>query len=162
MIFFFYAGHDNINFDSGNNQYHCHLPNEQHGQNNFPRNGYFRQSIACEAIYSTVEKSKFNTQRISNGNLHSQPFIYPTSSQIKNGYIPWPAYATIQNRQRNQRASILPPGVTNNNLMHDNDGIGGTIRRFASIQLRSISAATSKGRRFSNSIKTIVISIFYC
>ena len=141
------TGHDNLHLDSGNNEYHCHLPNEQLGQTNFPRNGYFRKSIACEAIYAKVEKPYYNTQRIPNDNLHSPQYIHPASSQIKNGYIPWPAYATVQNRQRHHRASILPPGVTTRSSIQDNDGMGGAIRRFASVQLRSKSAATSKGRK---------------
>ena len=79
--------------------------------------------------------------------MHSPQYIHPASSQIKNGYIPWPAYATVQNRQRHHRASILPPGVTTRSSIQDNDGMGGAIRRFASVQLRSKSAATSKGRK---------------
>ena len=155
------SGHDNVNFGSGNNEYHCHLPNDQHGHNNFPRNGYFRKSIAGEANYAKVEKPHYNnrgynTIRVSNGSSPSQPFVYPTSSQLQNGHIPWPAYATVQNRQRHHRASILPPGVTSDGSIQDNDGLGGTIRRFASIQLRSKSVASSKGR------KHFSLPLIYC
>ena len=134
--------------DSRKNDYHCHSSSQ--GHINFPRNGYLRKSIACEANYAKIEKPRYNTLRASNGSSYSQQFIYQTSNQNRNGFEQWPVYATVQHRQRHQRPSILPPGVMSNNIGQDNDGVGGTIRRYASIQLRSNNTTAPKGRKRKN------------
>ena len=133
--------------DSGKYEYHCQSSNQQLDRNNFQRNGHLRKSIACERNCVKIEKPLYNTLRAPKGSFYSQQFVYQTSSHNRNGYEHWPVYATVQNRQRQHRASILPPGMITNNIGQDNDGIGGTIRRFASIQLRSKNATAPKGRK---------------
>ena len=129
--------------DTVNGQYHCHST-DQLNQRYFQRNGVQRKSTSCEENTPRLDKLRQNTKKISSGSSHPQ-FSYPIINSTRNGYSPWPAYATVQVRQRHNRASILPPGVIGSNG-HDTDSIGGTIRRFASVQLRSKPGTSSKGR----------------
>jgi hypothetical protein len=131
--------------DPVNGQYHCHSTDHLN-QRYFQRNGIQRKSTACDENSSRLDKFRQNTQKVSKGPSHPQ---YPIITSTRNGYSPWPAYATVQSRQRPNRASILPPGVISSNG-HDSDSIGRTIRRFASVQLRSKPGMSSKGRLETN------------
>ena len=140
-IIYILLGHDTI--DSVKGQYHCHSTDKSN-HHYFHRNEPQRKSTTCEENRSMLDKLRQNKQNVSGGPSHSQ-FSYPIFNSKTNGYSPWPAYATVQVRQRHNRTSILPPGAIGCNG-HNIDTNGGTIRRYSSVQLRSKPANSSKGR----------------
>ena len=150
------TGHDNMEFGLGHEgQYyrHCHSTDQLNQQQkyHFQRNGFQRASmINVEEKNSKYEKFRYNTLR-SSGFPCATNLSYPNPKSIKNGYTPWPIYATVQVRQNKKRSSILPPGVKNCNAADIEGTTGGTIRRYASVQLRSKQgSSSSKGRIIQN------------
>lgn len=150
------TGHDNMEFGLGHEgQYyrHCHSTDQLNQQQkyHFQRNGFQRASmINVEEKNSKYEKFRYNTLR-SSGFPCATNLSYPNPKSIKNGYTPWPIYATVQVRQNKKRSSIFPPGVKNCNAADIEGTTGGTIRRYASVQLRSKQgSSSSKGRIIQN------------